>query len=392
MVHTRRRSPHDEAGAPPPTQIEGTAGACPRPFTERRPALEVPDPWTLGVPPVQASPADTVDLSGSQGPIGPAPFAARRAQAAVVSARSTWRDALTEMRRSLSRKFSLRDGSIALGAGCRVLLPALLRSLAAPQSTVAVADPAPPLFRLACAQAGLRVLPVPLTADHNHDPDAWLATIRTARPAVALLGHPLNPSGKFLPRPAIRSILEAAASCNTLVIVDETYAVYADTPDFPRLAPMLDDAPGLVIARSFSSLHGLDGLPAAYALGAPALLAHAAPLLVGHEPGEVAALAASATAEEPSFELMVVERVARTRFLIAKALREWELRCEYGPGPWVMLHTPDSTETTQRLAARGVRVRDLGTWGFGGWIRIRAGSESEASGFLERARPVLGRR
>jgi histidinol-phosphate aminotransferase len=346
-----------------------------------------PDPWTLGVPPRNASPSNPLDLSGGESPLGCSPYAARRAIEAVGSTTSAWRDALLTLRAAISRKYSVSEDRISLGAGCRVLLPALLRAFAGVGGKVAVAAPAPPLHRLALAQAGAKVVEIPLGAGFGHDIEAWAAVLRQERPQVALLGHPLNPSGRFFLREELLSLIEAAG--DTLLVIDEAYADYADKPEFARLAPILDEAPALVLVRSFSSLHGLAGLPTAYVLAAPETTERLAPALLGQEPGEVAARAATTAVAEPSFDVMVCDRLGRSRFKLAQGLREWGLAVEAGLVPWVMARVANGPDAVRRLAARGLRVRDLGFWGFEGWLRVRAGTDEETARFLEGARPVL---
>lgn len=359
--------------------------------TEEITQAGAPDPWTLGVPPFSALPQSFLDLSGAQSPQGCPPLATRRAVDAVSNTDGAWRAALGALRSALSRKFSIPEDRICLGAGCRTLLPALLRCVCEPGDVVAVSAPPPPLHRLACAQASAQLREVLLRGLH-HDLDAWVDILRGERPRVALLGHPLNPSGSFLSRQDFRLLLAAVDTNKTLVVIDEAYADYADKPEFPRLAPILDDTPNLLILRSFSSLYGLAGLPAAYCLCTAKTAARLAPFLVGQEPGTVAARAATGAAEEPSFEPFVADLTGRSRFKLLQTLREWQVRCEGGVTPWTMIAVGDSADAARRLAARGLRVRDLAPWGFDGWLRVRAGNDEEVARFLADARPVLAPR
>lgn len=349
------------------------------------------DPWTLGVPARSASPADMLDLSGTSNPLGCAPMAARRIVEAAGSVPSTDRDSLHRLVDALSRKFSVKPDRICVGAGTRILLPALLRALGGAQRAVAMSAPAPPLHRLAAAVAGVRVIDVPLTHEFDHAMEAWLTLLARERPAVALLGHPTNPGGRGADAADMGALLEAAAAAGTTVVVDEAYAEYAEKPDFVRLAPLLEESPHLVLMRSFSSLQGLSGAPVAYTVSAAETATTLRPHTVGLEPCDLAARAAEAALGEPSFDQMMRDRVGRSRFSLSQALHEWGVPCRAGVAPWVIAQVKDSADVTRRLAARGLRVRDLGPWGMAGWIRVRAGTEAELARFLKDAKPLLTR-
>ncbi|MCB1805367.1 MAG: aminotransferase class I/II-fold pyridoxal phosphate-dependent enzyme, partial [Candidatus Competibacteraceae bacterium] len=61
----------------------------------------------------------------------------------------------------------------------------------------------------------------------------------------------------------------AATPAQTLVVVDEAYFEYADTPDYASALPWLEKYPNLVICRTFSKAYGLAGLRVGYALSHP---------------------------------------------------------------------------------------------------------------------------
>ena len=347
------------------------------------------DPWTLGVPARSASPADMLDLSGAGNPFGCAPFAQRRIAEASGKSADGWRDSVQRFIDAVSRKFSVKCNRICVGAGTRILLPALLRGLTTDRPTVALSTPAPPLHRLVIGMVGARALEVPVLPTLDVNVDKWLSLLEREKPAVALLAHPSNPSGRGLQRDEMLALLEAAAACGTTVVVDEAYAEFAEKPDFARLAPLLEEAPQLVLVRSLSSLQGLGGLPSAYTVSAVETAAQLRPFTVGLEPADLAARAAEAALGEPSFDQMVRDRVGRGRFAMWQALQEWEVPCQSGVAPWVVARVRDSADATRRLAARGLRVRDLGPWGFPGWLRIRAGNEAEVARFVKDGKPVL---
>lgn len=353
------------------------------------PVMSTIDPWSLGVPPRSASPADMLDLSGARAPLGYAPMTAKRIVESTRSDAVPWRDAVSALVDALSRKFSLIPERICVGAGTRVLLPAVLQALSETEGTLALPELAPPLHTLCAARTGLRQVRVTSGNPLAPDVEEWKRVLERERPALALLAHPANPGGHGLDRDAMASLLSAALASGTCLIIDEAYADYAEKAEFARVVPLLEESPHLVVMRSFSSLQGLEGLPTAFTLSAVETAGRIRPATIGLEPGEMAARASTAAVGETTFDQMIRERVGRARFALYRTLTEWGLTVDSGVAPWVVVTVPDSGDATKRLAARGLRVRDLAPWGLPGRIRIRAGTEDEVARFIRDAKPVL---
>jgi histidinol-phosphate aminotransferase len=351
------------------------------------------DPWRGGLPAEKACPPDSIDLSDTSSPFGPSAMAIRRASERLSSGRSPRPECMSRLREALSQKASVPPEQIAVGAGCRALLPALLRGLLAgrPDATVALPRRAAPLHRLAAALAAAPVAPILEVDEDPFAPAAepWCRLLRERRPAVALMGHPQNPSGAFLERSELQRVLVAAHEVDCVLVVDETFADYAERDDFTRLRALLDEFSQLLLVRSFSAVHGLGLTPTAWSVGHSDLLSRLGPFLLCCEPGELGAEAAMASLSEPGFEQMVADRANRARFHLAQGLKEMKADVFVKVAPWVLLRVRDASRAAHGFAARGVRVRDLSGWGFDGWLRIRTGRDDEADRLLAAARAVL---
>src|SRR3989442_10855295 len=47
---------------------------------------------------------------------------------------------------------------------------------------------------------------------------------------------------------------------STMILVDEAYHHYADSPEYDSVIPMVKDHPNLIVARTFSKIYGMAGL------------------------------------------------------------------------------------------------------------------------------------
>ena len=97
------------------------------------------------------------------------------------------------------------------------------RMLAAPGEAVGFATPAYPPFFRELANAGLRLVEIPLRPDGAVDLDALDAALSDGLRAF-VLANPHNPTGRVLPRSELEAIAERCAARATWVLADEIHA------------------------------------------------------------------------------------------------------------------------------------------------------------------------
>lgn len=149
----------------------------------------------------------------------------------------------------------VRVGQIFLGNGSDEPIDLLVRATCVPgQDNLLIMPPTYGMYEVSAALNDVALLKVPLTPDFQVDTEAVLGAI-TKNTKLIWLCSPNNPSGNLLQPEAIRRILEAAE--HSLVIVDEAYIDFADTPSWTT---QLDRYPNLVVLQTFSKAWGLAAL------------------------------------------------------------------------------------------------------------------------------------
>ena len=149
----------------------------------------------------------------------------------------------------------VRAEQIFLGNGSDEPIDLLVRATCVPgKDNILIMPPTYGMYDVSAAVNDVERIKVPLTAQFQVDTDAVLAAI-TPQTKLIWLCSPNNPSGNLLKADAIRAILDAAT--HSLVIVDEAYIDFADTPSWTG---ELDKYPNLVVLQTFSKAWGLAGL------------------------------------------------------------------------------------------------------------------------------------
>ena len=149
----------------------------------------------------------------------------------------------------------VRPEQIFLGNGSDEPIDLLVRATCIPgKDAILIMPPTYGMYEVSAAVNDVHTIKVPLTPDFRVDTNAVLASI-TATTKLIWLCSPNNPSGNLLQPDAIRTILDAAHQ--SLVIVDEAYIDFADTPSWTS---ELDIYPNLVVLQTFSKAWGLAAL------------------------------------------------------------------------------------------------------------------------------------
>ena len=207
---------------------------------------------------------DIIKLSSNENPHGPSP-ASKKAMMAAVSGsnRYPW-DVTTQLLEKIASQYGLTKDHVVIGAGSSELL-GFTSLWAALQKGNAVAPD--PIFRLwmpAARKVGLPVKLVPLTAGKVTD----LQRIKDAMDSntkMIYLCNPANPTGTIIPAAELESFIkDVAPKC--IILLDEAYTEFSDEPS---MAKWVNDYPNLVIAKTFSKIHGMAGARVGFVLAHP---------------------------------------------------------------------------------------------------------------------------
>lgn len=151
----------------------------------------------------------------------------------------------------------VRSTQIFLGNGSDEPIDLLVRATCTPGvsgDSILIVPPTYGMYEVSAHINDVSLIRVPLTPDFQLDTDAVLAAIQPNTKLIFICS-PNNPSGNLIDPEAIKRVIEAAT--HALVIVDEAYIDFADTPSWTA---QLDRYPNLVVLQTFSKAWGLAAL------------------------------------------------------------------------------------------------------------------------------------
>jgi histidinol-phosphate aminotransferase len=310
----------------------------------------------FGIPPDEVA-----KLGSAENPLGPSPkaLAALDAARSVIDAYPEWTAEI--LRRAISAKFGLEPECVVCGAGETEIISFVLRAFAQAGDPVLMYEPCFPIYHIFAENEGRVPVYVPMGADFGLVLDRYIATLRATRPKIAFLTNPHSPSGRFMAEADIRAVCKAAGE-NTLVVLDEAYVHYTETPGSVHLTR---EHANLIVLRTFSKAYGLAGLRLGFGIAANVGLI--APLLhikptwnLGH----MQILGGAAAIEDDAHVERTVRLVVEMRAYVAERLAGLN-RFRMVPGSRsnfflleILDDALDSTRVFEALLARGVIVKD----------------------------------
>jgi histidinol-phosphate aminotransferase len=204
---------------------------------------------------------NAVRLSANENPYGPSPKAF---QAITDSFGLACRypdehnDVLIE---KLAKLNNVNHDQILLGDGSSEILKLCAETFTGKtRGTLVAADPT---FEPILQQAGLNgaeVVKVPLTVSFAHDLPKMLAA---AKRGLIYVCNPNNPTASITPRHELSEFIGKTPR-ETMILVDEAYFHYADSPDYESVIPLVKNHPNLIVSRTFSKIYGMAGLRCGY--------------------------------------------------------------------------------------------------------------------------------
>jgi histidinol-phosphate aminotransferase len=150
---------------------------------------------------------------------------------------------------------------IVLGDGSSEILKLCAETFTGPtRGNLVAADPTfEALLNYASINGG-EVVKVPLTSSFSHDLAKMSAA---AKDGLIYICNPNNPTASITPKDELREFI-AKTPRQTMILVDEAYFHYADSPNYESVIPMVKDHPNLIVARTFSKIYGMAGLRCGY--------------------------------------------------------------------------------------------------------------------------------
>ena len=322
---------------------------------------------------------EPIKLSSNENALGCSPRA-KQAYLAVADRLHLYPDGHSaDLRAAIAARFDLEPDRLILTAGSDEVFTLLCRGYLDPGDNVVQGEYGFIAYSISArSQQGIvRSAPEP---GRRVDVDALLALVDD-RTRIVFLANPANPSGTWNSGAELRR-LHAGLPPDVILAIDGAYAEFCDDPAYEDGLALARDAHNVVVARTFSKLHGLAGLRIGWGY-APAEMVPVFDRFRGpfniNSPAQAAAVAALA---DEAFITASLRHVAAWRSWLAAELAALGLETFPSATNFLLVRFPDTgaksaKEAERFLADRGIIVRGVLPYRIADSLRLTIGREDE---------------
>jgi histidinol-phosphate aminotransferase len=229
------------------------------------------------------------------------------------------------------------------------------------------------------------VVKVPLNKNYAHDLPKMLAA---ADEGLIYICNPNNPTASITPKNELREFISKVPP-RTMILVDEAYFHYADSPDFESVLPLVKDHPNLIVARTFSKVYGMAGLRCGYCITQPETIRRMRPHLTWDSVNIMALAAANASLNDPDQVPNGRRLNARTRQFVLDEIKKLGLEHIPSQANFIMIDTKQPVRPLiESMSKLGVQVgRAFPT--LPNHMRVTIGKQAEMEAFMGAFRKVI---
>jgi histidinol-phosphate aminotransferase len=240
--------------------------------------------------------SNAVRLSANENPYGPSP-SALKAMTDSFGLSCRYPDEHNNLLiEKLAKLNNVSHDQILLGDGSGEILKLCAETFTGKQrGALVVAVPTFEAILLNASANGADVVKVPLTGSFAHDLPKMMAA---AKGGLIYVCNPNNPTASITPKDELRDFVEKTPR-GTMILVDEAYFHYADSPDYESMIPLVQDHPSLIVSRTFSKIYGMAGLRCGYCVAQKETLERIRPHQMWDSVNIMALAAASASLDDP---------------------------------------------------------------------------------------------
>ncbi len=329
-------------------------------------------------------------LNANENPYGPSPKAMEALKnAANLGNRYGWKS-LGELIELITDKEGVSADHIMMGPGSSDLLEKFGLVMFMNGGNIVSADPSYMSMMNVARSVGAEWKGVKLKDDWSHDLEAMEAAIDQDTKLVYIC-NPNNPTGTIT---AYKELYDfcSRVSEKVPIFIDEAYLEFIDGKEGKSMVSLLNEGKNVIVARTFSKIHGMAGLRVGYAAALPETLQSIQKITRGGMGITITSIAAAlASMKDSAFLTASKAKNKEARDFTYKKL----VSMGYEPVPSqtsFMIFPQDQLEGKEflkRMSAQGVGVRSFQIYDKT-WCRVSMGTLDEMQIFIDALGQVIG--
>jgi histidinol-phosphate aminotransferase len=265
------------------------------------------------------------------------------------------------LREKIADTYGYEPEQVICGAGETEVISLIIRAFCEPGGKMQMPGPCFPIYHLFAEAEGRIPVLVHEATDRRTMAVDVAAYVDAVEPdtRIVFVTNPHSPSGTWLSEAEVRRIIESAP--DALVVLDEAYVHYSDTPGYIHLAREYEH---VAVLRTFSKAFGLAGLRIGFGLAPKAVIDPLLAVKATWNMGQLQIAGGIAALDDDEHVDRTVRTIVDARAYVQRRFEELErFRMVSGSRSNFFLveildPDTDSTSVFSALLERGVIVKD----------------------------------
>lgn len=324
-------------------------------------------------------PSTIIKLASNENPLGPSPKAIEAIKNSADQVHMYPGDREWELRQKVADYAGVKRENIIFGAGSSEIIGMIATAFLRDKQVGVTSKGSFIMYKLCTAYAGGKLIEVPLTDSYHHDLESMVTAAKEHEAQVIFLDNPMNPPGTMLTKNQIDIFLQSIPK-DIIVVLDEAYFEYAcEHQSYPKSVQyILDNAPNVIILRSFSKAFGLAGLRFGYGIAHPDIIQYLERVRAPFNVSLPAMEAAFAALDDQEHIQKSVRVNAQGMAFFEKKFSEMGFSYIPSVANFITVDVQkDAAGVCASMQKQGVIVRPIAGYGFPAHIRISIGTEEQ---------------
>lgn len=330
---------------------------------------------------------EVIKLASNENPLGPSPKAVSAIRKSLGKLNRYPQGPCFLLRQRLAKGLGVKPGNLIFGNGSDEIIDIIIKAFSEPDDEIITSDTTFLEYKIIAQQNGRQVRCVSLK-DFRYN----LLRIKEAigpKTKAVFIANPNNPTGTYVSKAEVDDFLKGLPE-RVVVIFDEAYLEFVDSPDFPKSLSYFRQGKNVIILRTFSKIYGLAGLRIGYGIAAEELIRYMERCRQPFNVNTLAQEAARAALDDRDF-LKKAQRLAWAgKKYLYRELNKLKIDYISSTANFILINIgQDGLAIFNKLLRQGVIVRDMRQYGLKNFIRVTIGTEKENEKFIEALKKVL---
>lgn len=309
-------------------------------------------------------PGQMLDFSANINPLGPPP-GLKKVLAEEWDFLTRYPDPeVNELREAISQKYDIAKESIVVGNGAAELIDLVVRYFK--PKTAVVMDPAFCEYEEALEKIEADIVRISTFPENDFQIpiDELLSYCETVD--LIFVGQPNNPTGQWLDRGSLLTLVRTAEEYQTVIVLDEAFVDFFEYEMEVTMLQEASESGHLVVIRSLTKFYAIPGLRLGYLVTGPDHAARIKKLQVPWSVNHMAQRAGVVALQDRDYERRTRTLIKEERSWLISQLKRLGLHPFGSPANFILVRLPvgciDVLTLQQYMGLKGILIRNCTTF------------------------------